>query len=174
MNSRAGFKPVNEFSGSEAGARCQTPISKPVLHLKTVGMLLSSSWLMPQRWGFRFCHSHRCCLFHWALGVRVPERLCSPQRRHSPPSLSAPWLWRAVARQAGTEQYLSLFTVLWAVASSPRFQGSTPFREGETPPKQRSLKLATGMTEWAVWKIDLSDSGKLWKQMGVRREGSGG
>nr|KAF6462231.1 hypothetical protein HJG59_011277 [Molossus molossus] len=51
-------------------------------------------------------------------------------------------LERCCRRGRDRAVYLSLSSVLWAGASSPGFQESTPFREGETPPEQHSLKLA--------------------------------
>ena len=56
---------ANEFSGSEAGARCQPrySISKP---WRCCSLLLGADPDKIQRSGFPFRHSHRCCLSPWA------------------------------------------------------------------------------------------------------------
>lgn len=70
---------ANEFSGSEAGARCQPrySISKP---WRCCSLLLGAGPDKIRRSGFPFRHSHRCCLSPWAPPGRLgPGGTYSPQ-----------------------------------------------------------------------------------------------
>lgn len=84
VNCRAGFQPANKFSGSEAGARCQSKysISKPRKCCYPLGV-------GPKDWGFLFATPSTVVYFTGPL-ESGSWRGCAHIQRHSSSSPPAP------------------------------------------------------------------------------------
>lgn len=162
-SSRADFQPANEFSGSEATARCQPgdSISKPwkcCYPLRGAG---------PKDRGFLSTTPSAVVYFTRPQSLGPGGTVLTAQT-----SLSTPLLLPGSeellppGRGQGTGVYLSPFSVFRARASSsPGFWEGTLFREGEIPPGWHSLKLTK------VKCMGRVGDRPGWKQMGEGREG---